>query len=611
MTEQIDAVAREPRRDVTPASVRTWLAGPGFWPALLAVLVVQTVASCYLLRQSYFFAEDFTFLQLFASDDLDYDTATRVIFGHLIPGFVVVNKFLGLWFGPSWLAASIVTLVVQLGGTLAFARLVHALAGRTWWLPIATAAFGCSVVNLTTVPWWGATMTIQAALTMCVATWASAIAYARDLRLRHLATLALSYAVALAFWEKSLATCAYLGLFVLIVGVRARDDSWGARLRECLRLWPVWLILTVLSVIDLAIYLTGEYLDAAGESPTLGHTAEYFGREFVDAVSPAMLGIAPVSLSGWVASTAPWVCAGIVLGVMVWSLRRSTIARRAWLWWVVAFVISQSFVARGRLGLLTIEQLTHDLRYSLDAVMLLLVAAVVALPAAAGAASWSRRSRGGAAVAAAGLAVLALWVNSVLAIGEATPGHLSRTYFAALRTQQVPADVRLLDIAVPGSVIPPPQAPWNRMSRIAPLLQPGVTITDDPTDASMIRIDGSIAPFSLIPRPGAASHPGCTTKREPLTVLTASQPPDSFHPPVVTFSYDSARRGSLALEAVTPSGTTGLRGTGKPLRIGAGTGALASVVVPVDWTAITVRSLSGERVCIDDIQYGEPDFGDH
>ena len=144
------------------------------------MLAVQFVVVGYLLRNSYFFAEDFTFLALYQDVPVSADLLRTSIFGHLVPGFILINKFFGAWFGADWGVAAIATLAVQLGGTVAFARLLLALVGRrTWWVVWLTAAFGLSLVVLNTAPWWAATWTMQITMVAAVSAWGCALRYAR------------------------------------------------------------------------------------------------------------------------------------------------------------------------------------------------------------------------------------------------------------------------------------------------------------------------------------------------------------------------------------------------------------------------------------------------
>lgn len=588
-------------------TVRDRLAGPWLVPAIGVVLAVQAVVVLFIMSRSYYFAEDFTFLQLFDHQALGYDALTRVIFGHLTPGFIVINKYVGTWFGASWTPAEVITLVIQAAGTVAFARFAIALAGRRWWTPIAVAAFGLSLVGLNTTPWWGATTTIQATLVGCVATWDFAIRYAATRRWPHLLGVALAYAVALLFWEKSLLTCFYLGTFALLVGVRSQQGSWRERLREVLRAWPLWAVLAAISLVHLSVYLRGGYLDAAGPSPTTGHTLDYLRRAFTDALAPSLVGVSPDSLS---ATVAPWAygLASLVVGAVVVSTAwASSLARRTWLWWLVASIASQGFVARGRLGLLTPVQLSHDLRYSLDALLLFLVAALVAVPAAVRRVQLPRRPAA-VALGLVAVVVLSLWAHSVSAIADKSAGHASQRYFREFRGHEVPAGTRFIDLPVPGGIVPPVQAPWNQTSHILALLDPAVQVSDDPTGTDMVRYDGSVVPFKLVPDVTTVSHDACASGATSATVLTAPAGSHTFETGFLTFHFRAASKATLLVSAETPNGAVDVRGTGQPLHVDRGSGERGLTVVPKNFTSLVITSVHGGKVCFTSATYGQADY---
>ena len=188
------------------------------------MLLLQLAVVTYLVSRSYFFSEDFTFLEIYRDTPVTADLLRTSIFGHLVPGFILVQKYFGDWFGANWTLAAFATVAVQLGGTVAFARMLLALVGRrAWWTLWLTAAFGLSVVVLNTAPWWAATWTMQITLAAAVSSWGCALRYERTRNWRYLVSLAVMYLVSVAFFEKAIVTSAYLGLFILFVGTRDRD----------------------------------------------------------------------------------------------------------------------------------------------------------------------------------------------------------------------------------------------------------------------------------------------------------------------------------------------------------------------------------------------------
>lgn len=581
-----------PATDRSGLDRRTWSAG------LALVLVAQLGAVTYLLGRSYFFAEDFTFLAVYQDQDVTAELLRTSVFGHLIPGFILVNKYVGTWFGASWTAAAVITVVVQAAGTVAFARLLVALQGRRsvsgLWL---TAAFGLSVVVLYTAPWWAATVTIGVTLSAAVATWGCTLRYERSRRWRHLVGLALVYTTSVVFFEKAIVTSAYLGLFVLLVGIRD-EDRLADRWRRAWRLWPAWLVIAVITVVDLAFYAAGPYLSESGEPARTSVVVEYLLRTFPEGTFPTLLGAVypestipgPVPLTAVVATV-------VALAVVGWTSWRSRLARRAWLWYFLVSLVSQGVIARGRLSVFDVDIVVHNLRYQADTVYLFLLALAVAVPAALRQAAPVVRRRALVVAVVAPLLALPLWLQSVHTISTQSPGDDSKAYFAALRQDRVPDDAVFLDLPVSPYVIPPQMYPWNMADKVFPLVRPGTTIGHDPDGAVRITADGAVVPVELTDLTPPSDERVCVQGGATQTLLELGQAEHPVDDPLLLATDFRARgRAEVQLAVDDGSGPVEIRGTGELFDV-EGTGALATVVFPPQWEKVTATVASGGPVC--------------
>lgn len=578
-----------------------------FVGALGGVLVVQLVVSLYLLRHSYFFSEDFTFLAIYQDVPVTADLLRTSIFGHLIPGFILTQKYFGTWFGADWGVASIVTLAVQLGGTIAFARLLLALVGRrTWWVVWLTTAFGLSVVVLNTAPWWAATSTMQITMVAAISAWGCTLRYARTRQWRYLLSLAVMYTVSVAFFEKSIATSAYLGLFVLLVGTAERDRLRD-RVRQAVDLWPAWAIIAVVTLADLAVYFKGPYLDEAGDPAGLGVQAEYLARSLPEGAFPTLIGsVYPVSTIPGPDLLTVVVATAVCLGVVGWTSLRSRLALRVWIWYFVVIFFSQALVARGRLSLIDVDTVVHNLRYQGDAVYLFVIGVAVSVPAAVHAGSSAVRRRVVVAAVVAPLLALPLWVQSVHAISVNTPGRTSRDFFAQLRSGDLPQDAKFLDLPVPGWVIPAQMYPWNTAARVYPVVRDGAVVTTDPDGALWVRTDGTIGPVSLRDETPPTTERVCVSPGEkPVPVLTAPEAErPTADPLLLALSYEADGDAKLQLSSGRGNVTKDLRGTGELFDV-SGSGDLASVIAAGPWRNVYVASGAGE-VCVTSVRLVSP-----
>lgn len=575
-------------------------------PALGVVVSLQLVASIYLLHGSYFFAEDFGQLTAYAERSLGPSLLQNSVFGHFVPGFMLVQHLVGSWFGVDWVATSVLTCLVQVLGTVAFTRLLLALRGRTWWLPWAVAAYALSVVGLNTVPWWAATLTPQLAVVTSVSTWGCFLRYDASRSMRHLASLAVMFTLSLSFLEKSVVTCAYLGLFVLVVGTGLAPTTWAQRVRHALGLWPAWAVLATLSLLDLAVYVTGGYLDESGPAAGAGETARYVLRTFPEGLFPSLIGAAPpVSDLPGPAALTPVVATAVVLALLVWTSLRSGLALRAWVWWLSCVVLSQLLVARGRLALFDADTMVTNLRYQVDAAYLFLIALAVALPAAVVTLRRPVRRRVAVAAALAPLVAAPLWLQSVHTIARESPGRGSRDYLAAVRAG--PPERPFLDLPVPEWVVSQQLYPWNMAHVVLPAAAPGVAVTDDPEGALWIRPDGTIAPLVLDDLTPPTATVQCVPSGPPVEIL---RPPTELVdqapvPVLLALHYTAGTGGSVQLYVGRNDVRKNIRTRGPAFELAA-EGQLATVIDPTHWNTVYLDVRGGAPVCVDTVRLAWP-----
>ncbi|QBX55614.1 hypothetical protein EXE58_09215 [Nocardioides seonyuensis] len=541
--------------------------GRAWWAGVAAVFIVQALTVAALTKRSYFFAEDFRFLAELHDGPIDADLLGYNVFGHFVPGLALGNHLFSQAFGTSWTAASVVILLFQLGGSIAFLRLLLALHGPEWWVPWATAAFSLSVVMLNNAVWWAATWTMGATTVCAVSAFGCAQRYFNTRRRRHLLSLAVMAALSFSFFEKSVVLCVYVGLFVLFVGGMSERETWAQRFRTALSVWPVWVVLAVVASIDLAIYQLGPYSESRSAPPGASLTAEYMLRALPEGSFTSVFGIVLPSVDppgpSWLV---PLVTSTILLLLIGWTSRRSRLAGRAWLWFLVCALVSHGFVALGRLSVLGVEQTAHMLRYQVDTNYLLLVTLTIALSAAVRTLAEDTRARlhGARAKIAAGLVLVLLpgWAASVRAISEDSPGRDADVYFSALRADGTPPKP-FLDVPVPDWVVPANQYPWNMPSRIFEQIDPGAETTVDPRGARAIAIDGKVHDVELQPLHGPVRSKVCLDP-SPIAVslVDGMQMPQQpvWDPLMVVVDYVARGSGRVVFTGQDPSGQPVLAG---------------------------------------------------
>lgn len=549
--------------------------GRAWWSGVAAVLALQALTVAVLTKRSYFFAEDFRFLAELHDGPIDADLLGYNVFGHFVPGLALGNHLFSQAFGTSWTAAAVVILLIQLGGSVAFLRLLVALHGPTWWVPWATAVFSLSVVMLNNAVWWAAMWTMGATTACAVSAFGCAQRYINTRRRRHLVSLAVMAALSFSFFEKSIVLCVYIGLFALIVGGMSERESWAERVRRALAVWPIWVILATVASIDLALYVLGGYAEQRSPAPSAGLTTEYLLRALPEGSFTTVLGIAHPSVDPpgpvWLV---PALATATFITLIACTSWRSGLARRSWLWFLACAMVSLGFVALGRLTVIGVDLSVHMLRYQVETNYLLLVACSIAVPAAVSRLNERNRARvsrrRAAIVTTMVVVLLPGWAASIWRISEDSPGRDADVFFSALRAPGAPAKP-FLDYPVPEWIVPSLQFPWNMPSLLYPRIEADARITNDPRGARVITYDGKVRDVRLRHLYGPARTNACIDPAAAaVTLVNGMQSPEQpvWDPLLVVVDY--AAEGSAHLVF------TGRDSQGQPVPAG---GALPSSFV--------------------------------
>ncbi|WP_320064528.1 hypothetical protein [Micromonospora sp. RTGN7] len=243
----------------------------------------------------------------------------------------------------------------QLAVSVAFYRLLRLLLPAGWALLVPLCLFLFNPLTLEVSAWWAVGINLlPMQLAMIVAIGAQ-VRYLRTRRPRHLVTLGASVVVALLFFEKALLVVAVV--FLLTLCLYAPGGPLRAVLTTIRRWWPAWLVLTGISVVFLAGYLsvsasTLRAPTSAGEVGTF--LQQFYGQSlpaglvggpwtWLDAADgPAV--VAPTQAAQWVS----WAIVAAFVGFTVW-LRRA-VAVRAWILLALCSGLAAGLIGATRLG---------------------------------------------------------------------------------------------------------------------------------------------------------------------------------------------------------------------------------------------------------------------
>lgn len=441
--------------------------------ALIVVLVTLAVAS-----GSYFDRDDLFFAQYFGVNPVTPEVLVRSWFGHLMPGYIAsVIAFLEV-FGLSWPAALAGTALIHAGAFVAFTRCLDAVLGPARLNILAGLAFSLSLGPLSVRLWWAATLNNMLALALGLAVLGCATRWMTTRRSRHLIAALLIYAIALAMSEKNLLFSLHIAMWCALVVWRGRPIR--DRLREVLRTWPLWVGLAVLSLVDVVAFLTGQYVDESGSSPSVPFSIDFIVHSVFGGLVPSLFGVEMVNETTSLLDLRVVITVLLFAAFVAWTVVRVRSNGGVWIFAAIAVLANAAVLSR-RGEMITVAG-GRQLRYLLESSALLWLAIgvvlLVTLRAGRRDAHNGRSARtgrvGASAVASVLVLVLALstwsWAITLVRTVQASGGYAARAWVASLEdTLPAPAPP-IIDSPLPPSFGMPAMHPYNSVSLLLPSL---------------------------------------------------------------------------------------------------------------------------------------------
>jgi hypothetical protein len=502
----------------TPVALAASPGRPGRWSVAGLVVLLSAIMATAGWRGSYY-VDDFLNLGLAREAHLGRKYLEISVFGHLEPGFRLINYALARLPFDYHISLAI-TVACYAASLVFFYRILVCLFGSCWSNLLITLAFGASSLWLTTIFWSASgleVLTAGAAILMAIDAYLRMCATGRW---RYFVVMVVAFGVALGFYEKAVLLAVELPLLSLVLEVRrvrAREVLAVAR-RQAIP----WLTLLIIAVAYSWFYL-GHHYGGISLRPSLSQVGGAFSTFWLDGFVPGLLG-GPLTWQddhsfGHVVAVAyppvAWVIIAqlVIVGAVVFSIVRRPQAWRSWVFFAVIAALSFGAVAIGRVGAYGVD-IGRDSRYIVDITSVFWLAFAMALvPSRLGAPGNDlRRAAAGPqpppwgpipnarwvylAAAAALLARVVIFAVSVVNPSDAWARNPWIPYAANVARSLPTAGSRatLYDDAVPDAVIQDFIFPYNRLSNVLGLAERGrVMIEDAGVPAFYVRKDGTIA----------------------------------------------------------------------------------------------------------------------
>ena len=453
---------------------------PPEWLWGLSVLL-QVVVAAALTSYTFFFVDDFLFMEQARSQPFDLTYLRETLFEHFSPISRILDRLLVTAAPGSYGFAHGIELVIYAAALVAFALVIRAILGNGWGAFGFTVLFGQSIFLLRLLNWWTATANIlPSSVCMLLALWC--YLRWREVRSRRLLVASfVAYAVSLMDYETAILFPAYLAVISgLVLEPHPGLRSWVALVwRER---WA-WTGYVVLAAAALTNYYTYYYHPSA--RPSLHGVISFLAVALFDTFVPAIVGIKyPVDPGGH-----PVVIVAACLIVAAAIAATVYLRPRAWRCvaaFALVFLITMLPVGIARVGQFGVS-VGHVIYYQESLQFMFLVLAAFAVsprwsgrrqPSEAGRLHAVRQRlppiriswrRAGVVVAAATLAAYAaLYLTSLRAMSEAS---WQPRQDAAYVHQYLATDARirdathrepmLVDLKVPKQVLPAKLWPYT------------------------------------------------------------------------------------------------------------------------------------------------------
>jgi len=559
------------------------------WPATIAM---QVGAALWLTRFSFFFQDDFLFLEQARTQRINLTYLREGLFEHFSPISRVLDKIVALGTPPSFGLARVIEMGFYAGTVAAFAWVAVTIIGRRWSAFALTLIFGQSLFLMRLLMWWTATANILPSTCFGLLAIGFYLRWRRSGSAWRLGVSFLAFAGALLDYENAMLIPVWLVLIqVVTLEDKATVSVWLRRLWS--EKWA-WLGYGILDAAALANYMTGYYFPVA--RPTLGQLGRFLELGLLEGFVPAVFGLKDPELA--VTGHLPVVLAVDlvalgVIGFVVWQRKRAWRCAAAF---AVVYLLCMVPLGLERITLFG-TGIAQELYYqqSLQAMFWVVAALTISLPRRDRRSTprvwlvpgrFGRRARLAVVVAIAAAYTLA-YISSVSALEQATPGPVASSQYvngiisaAAKVRAQTGHDLNLIDLTVPPGVLATAFFPYDRYDLFLDLIDP------------QIRIDKGGEIFSVSQSGSLVSETFHSITGGDMSAATVSDPDGSGREPAA-----AAGGGEMCI----PEGTTLSRITiplAKPLK-------LATVDAPL--YGVSVRYLETTAVSVGLIVAGPGD----
>ena len=480
--------------------------------AALVVLIAGLCAAGIVAatHSSYFYADDWLNLAQAREHKMSWEYLQISYFGHFAPMHRAFDWLWSVKFPLDWNAYLAVMVGLHATAVAATYVLLRVLRCRVLLAAIATAMFASSVVWVRIVQWPASGEHVAGALAATAVSLAASMAWFRRRSPWLLALAATAMAVGLLFYEKPALTVLYVVLLRYVVlpsSLRPR-----ALLAQARADWPLLAALFGVAALYAGVLRAGNYGTVA-ERPGVGEMLEFLGRNWLRGTGTLVIGQGQLGALGSVPLPLVVAAQVVLAAAVIVSIRRHRHAWRAWVFLIVTWLVNMGLIGLSRIVDFGTE-VGLDPRYNAEMALLLPIALALAFRApdtaedvTAPAVPARRRTPLATAlpVAVAAMLLTASCANAYNRVERTWGGARSQAWVDRVRATAPPlrgpdGRVSVIDAIAPYDVVALGFPPYNRLSRVLPL------VLDDRADfdggggrPAVVEPDGTLRPARLTP----------------------------------------------------------------------------------------------------------------
>lgn len=623
-------------------SASRWRHPPAMlWPVFIAV---QVGSALWLTSYTYFFVDDFLFLQQARTQAFGWAYLREPLFEHFSPVTRALNALLIHVAPGDFAVAHGIQLAIYAATLAAFALVARTILGNSWTAFALTGISGQSLFLFHLLTWWTATANILPASCFALIALAGYLRWRKSGSRSWLLASVVAFALTLLDYETAMLFPVYLALVrLLVLEDRLNPRAWLVALwRER---WA-WLSYGVLDALAAFHYVRDYYQPAV--RPPAGELAHYLEIALVETFVPALVGIKNpmVPLTPYpLALVAAWLVIMAAVAVTLYLRPRAWRCIPAFL---LIFLATMTPVGLNRIhqfGLGVAVQL--DYYQSVHYMFIALTALALspqwggrrASPGAPGHFLTIRRPSTGA-LTAAGLAIIAVYTTLYVTSAGAMAGthwqaRGSRSYVTNFITslERVRTGTHrepvLIDLQVPEGIMPAVFAPFNRYSQFFPVVDHNLRINQIADPAFIVNDSGQLVPVrftasaygrlsaatvsspdgsDVVPASQVGSSTACVPERHPVsrlhvplsTAQTVTARPSGL-PYGIRISYVAPLRATVPVVLGSANGVAVDTGVNDVWGPGEG-GELAPVTLQQEIDEIAFDLTAGS--CVTDLTFG-------